>query len=112
MSSLAHQSGMVSASPALLFFHGETVTLTPSGGAAVEVKAVVLRDGLAPKRTDGGRTGLYPLTVLINIADLATPVLRGDAIALKVRRSDAANTTVRVVEVQRQDIGMWRLVVE
>lgn len=102
---------MVTASPSLLFALGESVTLTPEGGAAVEARAVVLRDGLAPRATDGGRSALYPITVLIGIADLPTPVLAGDTIALRVRRSDAANTTLKVKEVQRQDMGTWRLVV-
>lgn len=103
---------MVTAAPSLMFALGETVTITPSGGSAVEVKAVILRDGISPRRTDGGRTGFYPLTVLVNIADLPTPVIKGDSIALKLRRSDAANTTVKVCEIPRQDMGMWRLVVE
>lgn len=93
---------------------GESITYTPDGGSAKSITAVVDRNPLASVPTAGRAVArnLVQVTLANHATTGVTAIKEGfDTVALKLRRDDAATTTLvirRVIEAE-SDAGMWRL---
>lgn len=90
---------------------GELVTITPKGGDPVAVRAVVLRDPLDSRATDGHRRLEYSIEVQVAKADYPAdqPTIGADTIAVAVRAGDTVKTTRVVSVLLGQDGGVWSL---
>ncbi len=83
---------------------GESITVTPYGGVAKVVMAVVFRPtrglGGGP---DGAQRFEYEREILVVQSDYGTLNVGGDAVALKKETGDAVNTTYVVAKLIDSD---------
>src|SRR5574343_292898 len=87
----------------------ESITYTPSGGAAVTVSAIVNRNPLQTRGTDNNARLEFEIEIEVAVESVAAVILNGDTVALKKREGDTADTTFKVSHIVQQDSGMWRL---
>jgi hypothetical protein len=93
---------------------GESITYTPTGGAATAVTGFVYRRRLRsrPQRNDGAAGSSvveYAIEVAISKADIDTVTLAADTVALCANIGDSATKTYRVAAVIAQDPAVWHL---
>ncbi len=92
----------------------EDITYTPKAGAPLAIKAVINRRRLDPAYEDTGRTLLNQAEISIaNDASLGVTSINkgGDTVLFPETLGGAAVSWV-VVDILKQDEGMWHLLVQ
>ncbi len=90
----------------------ESITYTPSGGAAKTINAVIDRERLNQQGQDQGRTVSKECEIWIanDSTSGVTSVSKGqDTVAFPIYNQGGSNVTWRVIEIVSKDEGMWHL---
>lgn len=93
---------------------GESMTYTPTGGAATAVIGFIYRRRLRSRqqRNDGAAGSSvieYAIEIAISKADIATVTVNADTVQVYQNIGDAAKKTYRVAAVISQDPAVWHL---
>jgi hypothetical protein len=93
---------------------GELVTITPKGGQATQVMAIVMRDQLKTRQTDKAARVEYDIQIQVERAEYpgGQPNIHGDAVDLPVRMGDTHTTRRKISALLGQAGGMWILGVD
>lgn len=89
---------------------GETVSYTPTGGAASSISAIVERGQMRSVSPQTGIIYEYELAVWVSTDDVAALTVGADTIAAKRRVTDASNTTFVVKALDQQSGSMLHLI--
>ena len=87
---------------------GELIVYT-TGGTPTSIWALVIRGPLDDRGPESDAYYEYGVEIVVSQADVATPKMGADTVAVKRRLSDAAASTLRVTALLAEDSGTWRL---
>lgn len=93
----------------LLRTFAESITVTPSGGSASTISAIVNRDGIGSVGPDGVTRLQYSVSIWVSQADYPCTPKTGETIACKRKRDDAANTSFTRFELVDQKGGSFHI---
>jgi hypothetical protein len=87
---------------------GESISYTPSGGAAATIKACVFRRGSDKASPPGGiPTQVYPLVIEIDPVDVPIVTVQKDAVTCT--DFNGTSRTFRVAKILYSDPGCFKL---
>lgn len=91
--------------------HGETISGTPSGGAATSITAVVERGEIQTMGPSGVLRNEYSVAIFVTRAEWPTLTLGVDTFTLKKRITDSSTTTMRAAKLldDAQDGAGWHV---